>query len=432
MPTARGASRAHRRDRVGGLRALRLRPALALLGLAALASCVSTNLPPIGKGSRQFRAERDEQQLWSHGEELERGLEKAGRVYDEPSLGRYLNGVAERLLAGQLAQSGAEARVRVIKDPLLNAFALPNGTIFLHTGILARMENEAQLATVLGHELVHFTHRHGVLEMRRARNRIVAAHVTTALLAALAAGSSGDPQAAASFAELGQSVLSLWTAAAITGYSRVLETEADERGLEALLAAGYDPAESTKVFQQMKRELDAMGVAEPYFFGSHPRLDERIENYRRLLAKREAPGDHPRKDAEIYSESVSGVLLENAKLDLAIGRIETARAALARHLAGRPESAPGHFLMGELHRRSGRGEAETAAAVEAYLEAIRLDPDYAEPHRALGMLYRGRQRADAARAEFTRYLELAPDAVDRPIIEGYRAGPVDVAAPPRP
>jgi len=407
---------------------LRFRAAFALLGLATLVACASTDLPPIGQASRDFRPDADEQKLWTQAEAIERAMEKEGVIYDDPALESYLNGVSERLLAGRLAGTGTQVRVRVVKNPLLNAFALPNGAVFLHSGILSRMDNEAQLAAVLGHELAHFTHRHAVREMRGSQNRIVAASVTAALLG----GVSGGPQAGASFAELGQSVLVLWTALSVTGYSRELEAEADQLGLEAMIASGYDPSEAPKVFEQMKRELDAMGIEEPYYFGSHPRLDERIEQQRRLLAEREAPLADRYKGVEAYTEAVSAVLLENAGLDLAIGRIETARAAVSRHLAAKPESARGHFVLGESYRRSGRGESENATALTAYLESVRLDPEYAEPHRALGMIYRGSHRAGESRAEFTRYLELAPDAVDRPIIEGYLGRPAHVAAPPPP
>ncbi len=412
--------------RSGGF--VRRRAVFVLLGLAALIACASTDLPPIGQTGRDFRPETDEQKLWLQAEAIERALENEGVIHDDPALEGYLNRVSERLLAGQLAETGTKVRVRVVKNPFLNAFALPNGALFLHSGMLSRMGNEAQLAAVLGHEIAHFTHRHAVREMRLTKNRIVAASVTAALLAGLA----GDPQAGASFAELSQSVLALWTALTVTGYSRELEAEADQLGLEAMIAAGYDPNEATEVFQQLKQELDEMGVEEPYYFGSHPRLDERIEKHRRLLAERKAPLADRYRGAEAYGDSISAVLLENAALDLSIGRIETARASVIRHLAGNPESARGHFMLGECHRRSGRGEPETAAAVTAYREAIRLDPEYAEPPRARGMIYRGGDRADEARAEFARYLELAPNAVDRPIIEGYLARPAHVAAPPPP
>src|ERR1051325_11577620 len=113
-----------------------------------LASCISTNLTPLQKGKTQL--EEDEQRIWNRSQEEETLLDKSDIIYRDSTLTAYVNSIAQKLNTN-LSQSGQLMfRVQVIKDPLLNAFTYPNGVIYIHTGILAKMENEAQLATLLG------------------------------------------------------------------------------------------------------------------------------------------------------------------------------------------------------------------------------------------------------------------------------------------
>src|SRR5439155_11023561 len=144
-------------------------PALGILA-ALLLSCASTNLSPIHESSSSFSREEDEKKLWGEAESLEKDLAKSGLLYNDPDLDVYLNSVLRKLLPVDLSPE-LLPRIKVIKTPLLNAFAMPNGSIYLHTGILARMETEDQLATVIGHELTHFTHRHSLKSMLSATNK---------------------------------------------------------------------------------------------------------------------------------------------------------------------------------------------------------------------------------------------------------------------
>ncbi len=382
-----------------------------------LASCATTSLPSIGAEGKAFQMEEDEGELWRNAEQLERRLEKSGILYKDDKLEEYLNAVAQKLLDQNLETSGATPRMKVIQNPLLNAFALPHGTIYLHTGMLARMENEAQLASLLGHELTHFTHRHAVKEMRSARNRAAFLTVLQVMLIGAGAAVGLGP-----VGEMAGELTGLWGLASVRGYSRELETEADEEGLRAMIEAGYDANEAPKIFEHLRQEMDERKVKEPFFFGTHPRLQERIENYPRLLGTRytaQAMEEGRRKNSDEFLRSILHLLLDNAILDLEIGRYKTAQAAIEKHLKEQAHSARGHFLLGEVLRRSGQGDPHTQRAIAAYREAVRLDSTYPEPHRELGLLYRAQNDHEHARSEFERYLALSPTAVDAPIIRGY-------------
>lgn len=402
------------------------RPILIVLWLSilvAIASCVSTNLPPIDVSGGRFEGEEDEKRIWLSAQEIERHFDRSGLLYEDRELEVYLNGVVRKLLPNKLQGAEITTRVKVLRHPFINAFTLPHGTIYFHTGMLARMENEAQLAAVLGHERVHFIHRHALKEMRNAQNKLALLRIMQLFLVA-SAGAAGGVPGAAVVGQLTGEVGALWALASISGHSKESETEADEEGLRAMVQAGYDPTESLKVFEHLQQEMDERKINEPFFFGTHPRLQERIENYQRLL--RAQDGDRAMAarridNSEEFLRRISKLLLDNAALDLEIGRLKTAQSAIDRHLKLEPINARGHFLLGEVHRRSGRDQVHIERAIAAYREASRIDPAYADPHRELGLLYRLENRMEEARTEFDRYLVLNPKAVDSPIIQGYLA-----------
>ncbi len=379
-----------------------------VITVLAIASCASTNLPPISPG-KSFEAEYDEERVWEDCAKIEQAIEKSGLVYEDQELESYLNALAEKLSGPNLHGTGLKPRVKVIKNPFLNAVALPCGAIYLHTGILARMENEAQLATVLGHELTHFTHRHSIKGIRIAKNRAAVANVLQVLL-----GGMGGPGLRDLTGEAGE----LWVMSSVNGYSRELETEADVEGLRAMVQNGYDPNEASRVFYHLQQDLDQKKITEPFFMGTHPVLQDRIDSYNRLISTQyatEAKESGRLKNTEEFLGKTAALLLENAVLDLRIGRPGTARAALEKYIKRKPETARAHFLMGEVSRRV----PDDQKAITAYREAVRRDPAYAEPHRELGLIYRALGRVKDARNEFKTYLVLDPKAVDGPIIKGY-------------
>jgi len=142
--------------------------------LAGQAACLSTSVPPVGEQGPQFTPENDERRLWEQAREEERKLRDKATLYRDPILEDYLNQVALRLEPPEIRQQDTiKIRVYPIKDPSLNAFTYPTGSIYVHTGLLARLENEAQLGIVLGHEMTHATHRHALEFERSARNKMI-------------------------------------------------------------------------------------------------------------------------------------------------------------------------------------------------------------------------------------------------------------------
>jgi predicted Zn-dependent protease len=227
--------------------------------------------------------------MWREAQTLDQQMAESGALLADATLDAYCNSVAEKLLPG-LTSAAPEVHVRVVASPFSNAFALPNGTLYVHTGMLAAMSNEAQLATVLGHELTHYVERHATEQQQTAQKKRRAGEVAATILAATVAGLAGTPDAATTVLSALNSAAQSVVTLQVLGYSRELESEADARGFDAMVAAGYDPGEAPAVFESLQRDLTEAGVQEPYFFGSHPRLVERVEGYRARLTALEAGG----------------------------------------------------------------------------------------------------------------------------------------------
>jgi len=352
---------------------------------------------PPGNGTA-WAAEDDERRLVLRAAEEEKNLESSRLIYRNPDIERYLDAVVRRLVpADRLA--AAPIRVGIIRNRSCNAFIFPNGRAYIHTGMLASMENEAQLATILAHESIHALNRHMLREMRNTKEK-------TAWFATLGVMTGNV------LLPLGQ----LGVLAAISGYSRDLEEEADREGLRLLVQAGYDPRESLKIFAILQREAASEEKMEPFFFASHPKLQARSENYERLLQSDFAGKTGGMVNADGYLKALALLLLDNAEMMLKAGRFEQARTSLDRYHAGSGESARAEYLLGETWRQEGK-PADTEKAQEHYRKATTLDPAYADPHRALGLLAYKQKDREQARSYLERYLALAKAASDRRYIE---------------
>lgn len=405
---------------------------------ALLAGCASTNVPPISAG-RPLQLESDERRIWAEAEKEETKLEKSGKIYEDPLLEEYLGRIGDRLVGSEVREASLGLRFTVFRDPSLNAFAMPNGRVYVHTGLLARLENESQLAMILGHELTHVTNRDALRFQRDATNKMIALNVlaiAASIGVAVAAGNQAERGNVVGAAVLSQTAnailglgLQLAALAAINGYGRDIERQADELGMERMVRAGYDPRQAPRVFDLLKKDGGDAGRLENFFFGNHPRLNDRIETTSGLLATRYAPeARDPNRivDTPEFGLRIRSVVRENAALDIRAGRFNLARAQLDRVLAITPRDPVAHLYYGDLYRiQSQRARAlpdkETLVrkAIEEYDEAARLDPTYPDPFRQLGFLHYQQDERERAREAFQSYLRLKPDAPDARRIKEY-------------
>ena len=351
-----------------------------------LASCLSTNLQPIGGGTGSFTAEPDEAQLWSSLQAAEGKVAPQTQLYQDQRLNAYLAALVTRLTPpGYASAGGPPIRVLVRKDPRLNAAAMAHGVIVVNSGILARVDGEAQLAAVLGHELTHITHRHTIREHRAAQNRQtainVAAFVGTLALAAAAVDQANRGNYAASQAIVGagapllQVGLQLSYTAMVSGYSRDMETEADQQGIRLMAQAGYPPREMAQFFRLMLGDSSDRGSIETFFWGSHPRTSERIEAAE-AFARSYQSTISPQGTNQEFESRMAQVRVANAEWDAYLGRTALAKSQVDRTLRTIPERPDKQILTRVLYANlvasSSNGlsrRGQSAAATEWFNKA---------------------------------------------------------------
>lgn len=373
--------------------------------LAALSGCATTSLPPVT--SKDFTFEDDEKRLWNRSEEEEQSIARSGMLYQDRELEAYLNSIAKKLQPPEAYQR-IPFHIHVLKNPYCNAFAYPNGHIYVHTGILARMDNEAQLASLLAHEMTHATHRHQVREFRGMLNKSAVFASTRSLVGGL----PGIGDLTTVLGEIG-------TKASINGHSRDLETEADMVGIKLVVKAGYDPREAPKLFQHLKDEMEEDEQKEPFFFGSHPRLKERSENYNDFLEEL-GSGASGVTNTETFRKKVAGTIIDNALMDFRAGRFPRTRHSAEKYLTIRPKDGRGYYLLGEIARQKGE-EGDLAEAKKLFQKSVSVDPSYPDAYKGLGLLYFKEGKKSQAMKAFKSYLAKAPHAPDRSYIEDYVA-----------
>jgi beta-barrel assembly-enhancing protease len=337
----------------------------------------------------------DERRVWSQGNEIAQAIDRGGMVYDNPAATAYVQGVMDRLFP----EFKGRTQVAILKSSQLNAFALPNGRIYINQGLLARFRNEAELATLLGHEGTHFTNRHGYQSEKSAKD-------------------------ASGFAMFGAMALpgaigllpQLLAISSVYGFSREMETEADVQGFARLQKAGYDVHESPRIFEHLMADIKAEDIKEPFFFATHPKLAERVQNMKKLSAG-VPPGGDGTSNLD-YADKMAQLRLDSLEHMLSMGRAKSALIMLSdpQRL---PEFPPQvQYYVGEAYRLRGQ-EGDIRLAEEAYLKAIEAVPEFAPSYRAMGVLRLKANHYTDAQHYLDRYLELAPDASDRTYVESY-------------
>jgi hypothetical protein len=339
-------------------------------------------------------------------------------LYGHAELDQYVQAVAERLLAVDHTDPGG-VRVRVINGVDANAFALSNGSVYLTTALLATLDDEAQLAAVLGHELTHYINSHALRGLREEHHEQISAITTATVInvvlavVSLHAGVSTGPV-------IRPETMQIWVRASISGYSRDLEREADDGGIRRMIAAGYDPVDALAALEHLSEQTTAAPVGETPLYASHPRIEQRMASYRDLLAGELAPaagvGDRRREE---YRAQLAQLPLDQVELLVEAKSLDRAERLLAAEIAI-ADSGRAEFLKGELSRRRiPQTDATVQTALLAYERAVTLAEAPVSAYRQAGLLHRMRGESEAATVAFQTYLERAPTAVDAPLVRIY-------------
>ena len=351
-------------------------------------------------------------------------------LVEDPAVTEYVGQIGARLVKTLGAQE-FDYRFYVVQSPVLNAFAVPGGYVFIFSGLLARVANDDELAGVLGHEMGHVRGHHIVRQQEKGQVWSAAA-LLGLLLSAVnpVAGAAGI--AAAETAQL--------------KFSREFEQEADFLGLRTMSTAGYDPHAMGTFFKTLLTEQRINPAGVPAYMLTHPVTEDRVSHVETTISaqKLKTPAGRPAAAIELpEAQAVARAIADPP--DVVIPRF--------RRLAEeKPDDAERQFLLGRVYQTVGQLEAargalekcrdlgglggrvdrplgsvyealkEPAKAREALERHLTKHPDDAFAHTQLGKALSDLDQGSTALTEFQRALSLDPDSEEAQRLTGLALG----------
>jgi predicted Zn-dependent protease len=408
---------------------------------------IEANAPPVRE---EFKFGEVDLEVLEQVNLLDRRFERDGLVLEDEAANAYLFRVGSSLIPAGLVLENVNWKFRALRDPEPNAFALPNGSIYVTTGLLALFDNESQLAAIIAHELTHVMRRHTYMQNRSNRKKFLTMNV-------IAIVGSVTPGMVGTAISLAAAISPFIVMSMISGYSRDLEREADHRAVDMMISAEYPPEEAINVMKLLSKDIEGEQIK--LFYNDHPELQERVRyltSYLGARADKVTPQMALNREKAAYFRKMQPVMRHNVQLAINAARFRSAIFFAQRLADFDPDSAENVFLLAEAYRTLGprspeltpreltnsakkdavkkRGkrtaeelERELLAtpagqenwknhqqrAEELYLRSLGLNAPVPAAHRGLGMLYEKLGRTAEAVTAYEKYIELAPTAFDR-------------------
>ncbi|MEP6343741.1 MAG: M48 family metallopeptidase [Maricaulaceae bacterium] len=350
---------------------------------------------------RDFDKKSVEAGLWHQSDQIEQKLNMSAARIKDPNLNSYINNL-NKIIAGNHAE---HIRLSLLKAPVFNAGILPNGAMFVNSGLMLRVENEAQLACVLAHENAHYLNKHS---LQRAEE----------------ASKSNQAHAFVSITTLGfGSIVSAFIAASeFSNFSKANEKESDIESIILMGELGYDQTQCAQVWANIideslassNKKVKKRGVKSP-IFGSHPSSPDR-EEYLLEQAKSSNAKALIANDNVAYRKIIRPHLVEWLEAELTHRDYGS-----MLHLIDRLEKLGGdegvlNFARGRVYEtRKSDGDKERMDA--AYLVASNYDDTPAGLWRSVGDMHARANEKEKAIAAFEQYLIKAPQAPDKDLIK---------------
>lgn len=407
---------------------------------------VEATPPPIRE---EFKFGKIDSEVLEQSDLLDSKFERDGLVlHDEPA-NAYVRRIGLSLVPRGIDLEKVKWNFRVLRDPQPNAFALPNGSIYVTTGLIFLVDNESQLAAILAHEMTHVMRRHTYVQNRSNRKKFLTMNIMAAV------GTFAPGGIVGAVITVVTAVAPFILIATVYGYSRDLEREADLKGVDMMISAEYSPEEMVNVMKLLDKDIEGENVR--LFYNDHPSLDERIKylsSYLGARADKVTQQMELNRERAAYFKIMEPVMRHNLQLSIMAGRFRSAVFHAQRLVDFHPDSE-NLFWLAEAYRTLGprsseltekeltnsakkdaakkrqkrtveeeeRELLETPAgkdnwqqhqqkAEAFYLRALNAENPVPVAHRGLGMLYEKLGRATDAATEYEKYIELAPSAID--------------------
>lgn len=385
------------------MNAPRIAAALLLLVSAGIVQGSGPTVPePVIPPGYQPVLSKDEQGLWLQMEDYERQLQHSPLLVRDEALNAYVKAVACRV-AGPYCR---DVRIYLVRNAGFNASMAPNGMMQVWTGLLTRVRSEDELATILGHEIAHYTLGHTIQQWRSLKTGMTAGQIL----------SLGIGVATGVLVPVGESLALLHAMA----FSREQEGEADLLGAQFMAKAGLDPHAASTVWGMLiaeERHASDKGDEPAALLRTHPQSDERAAVLRQWAVTEYGPPVAHGPDAS-YLQVFTGryQMLMDDQIDT--NRYSRTEVLLERHAALGIDTALIAYYRGEMYRQRA-AEGDAVLARDAYLACIATGRPVPDAYRNLGYLYMKTGDKVTAREYFRKYLESAPEADDRDMIEFF-------------
>ncbi|WP_428825991.1 M48 family metalloprotease [Azonexus sp. IMCC34842] len=381
------------------------RQVLGLFGAAALSGCASS---PVGGGAILVGMSEDEEKNVDRKVAPQQFSQDLGPVQDA-SLNGYLGSVGQRLDANthrpQMPYS-----YRVLNANYVNAYTFPGGAVGVTRGILVDLDNEAELAALLGHELGHVNARHAA--QRQGQAMVTQIAVSGANLIGSAAGYGGLVDLGT---KLGASVL-------LSSYSRDNEREADALGQEYMVRAGY-PASGMVGLQQLlvDQQKEAPSMLQT-MFATHPMSSERRDTAKQLAESKYAATNKREVGRERFMDNTAAL----RRIKPTIEACQKGETAMAGKQYGKAEeqfraalkSTPRDYAANLLMAKCLSVQEKDAQALEYARTATAIYPQEAQAHKLAGVLALGQRDPAAAYEQLDRYDRLLPGEAGVTFLKG--------------
>lgn len=346
----------------------------------------------------------DERGLWMQADEQERRLRDSPLRINDGKLEPYLHSVLCRSVGSDRCKG---VRIYALEVPAFNAMMMSNGTMLVWSGLLLRVRDEAELASVLGHEFAHFELRHSLAGFKARRSASdVMAWIGVLGSVAVTYGYGG-----------GGTSMNVALTGSLYRFNRDHETQADLLGLRYLTTAGYPAKASADVWDTLMQESDASAAGRKRkaqqrysagFFDSHPTHLARATYLSQEAARLPTGGDD---GADRYRAAIGPYLPRFLDAQVKLNDFGGSAFILERLTARHGASPDLLFAKAELHRARGYPR-DLQTAADLYRQAAAAGHSAPELKRNLGLaLLRNGESADG-RAALSEYLRLKPDASD--------------------
>jgi predicted Zn-dependent protease len=329
---------------------------------------------------------------------------QGGEFILDPELTEYIREVGQRLADQARRKEQLNFEFAILNDSSPNAWALPGGKIVINRGLLGELDSEAELAAVLGHEIVHADAAHGARAQSKGMLTQVGAVATMIIL-----GSTVDSQAAR---EVAMIVPAMGAQLLTQKYGRDAERESDEYGMLYMSEAGYDPqgaVELQETFLQLAEGRNQDWLSG--LFASHPPSLERLENNRETASGLPAGGElgeerFTAKTAYLRRVKPAYEAFDEANKAASEKKLDLAQRKLDEAMAIEPRESLFQALQGDIHALNQKPDR----AIAFYHKAIDSNPGFFYAWLRKGQMEFKLDEFASARSDLSNSLELMPTA----------------------